>query len=274
MGRLRNFMAERPGLCSVIAAMLLVITGSLLLYWSACDGCWAQWSSPRAFVQAFGALLLASGLLAVLWDLFTKRAFAEKILDLAGLARDVNAAGITQVVRSFRGKELNWHDLLNNVRSLDLFVCWAKTWRNSYQENLQAILARKGGQITVVLPDPEDDATMSSLDNHFAGYTKDRICNEIREACDFFVKLHQDRAEHTSCLRIWLVKRAPLFSWYRIDGTTAVFAFYAHRGKTSVPSIVCTRGGHLFDFANAELSFLLSSESGAREFPIEEEDDG
>ena len=75
-------------------------------------------------------------------------------------------------------------------------------------------------------------------------------------------------------MSIWLVKRTPFFSWYRIDARTVIFAFYAHRGKTSVPSVVCRRGGHLFDFADAEFSFLLSPESGARKFTNEEKNDG
>jgi hypothetical protein len=271
-------MNEKPPLVkwivtyrTLLIAAIMTAAGMALLGWTSDVQRWSNATSWQALLQQVGSLLLVTGLLTLVWDLFSKRAFARELLDLTGLASDVRAAGISRIVSSFRG-ELEWRYLLDGARTLDLFVCWAKTWRNQHEEQLAAVLSRRDGLIRVILPDYEDASTVSAMETHFADYDAERIRGEIVEAVSFFKTLHKRRSNASATVEIYLVKRVPLFSWYRIDDNIAMLAFYAHRYKVSnVPTIVVKRGGHLFEFASEELAFLASTANGARKIGVEED---
>lgn len=86
----------------------------------------------------------------------------------------------------------------------------------------------------------------------------------------FFQKLHHERKNQSARVEISLVRRVPLFSWYRLDEQVAVLACYAHRQKVSaIPTFVCRRGGFLYEFAAQEFDYLLSDVAGARRVAIE-----
>jgi len=216
-----------------------------------------------AVLCSLGGSLFAAGILSTLWEVLAKRAFAEEMLHRAGLAKDITAAGILQIVDSFRSDEMKWSELLQHTKCLDIFVCWAKTWRNHNKEHLQSIVANPEGRIRLVLPDPDHEPTITYLANSFEGYDIDRIKQEINEAIKFFKDLDQIAGKTVGHIEIWCVGRSPQFSWYRLD-YQAVFAFYAHRGKVAVPTVVCNKEGYLYDFANKEFEFFFSGKGEAR----------
>ena len=169
MRDMRSIVRERVSLRTIVAAIVISVAGMSLLGLTASSETWRDAPSWQAFLQNLGSLLFVTGLLTVAWDLFSKRAFAKELLDLTGLADDVRAAGLVRVVASFR-TEMEWPDLLRNASTLDLFVCWARTWRNQNESELAAILARKSGLIRVVLPDHEHAETLATMATHFSGY--------------------------------------------------------------------------------------------------------
>jgi len=254
---------------TILIGILVGLLGIGLLWWTADQGRWANATSWQAFGQQLGSLFVVTGLLTLLWDLFSRRAFAQELLELTGLAACVRSAGVTKIASSFRA-ELEWGELLRDARALDVFVCWARTWRNQHETHLAAILERKGGLIRVVLPDYEHADTVAAMANHFADYDGDRVRQEIKDAVAFFKALHQSRKHKDARVEVYLVKRVPLFSWYLIDESAAVLAFYAHRAKvSSVPALVCQRGGYLYDFAAKEFEFLSVTTNEARAVSME-----
>ena len=214
-----------------------------------------------------GATLLSAGMLSSLWELFAKRAYTEETLRRVGLKNDVVKAGIVQFVDNFRSAEIDWEDILVNARELDLFVCWAYTWRNMYQEKLKGIINRKAGKIRLILPDLEDDLIVKRLSHDFKDYDDEKVKQRISEAIDFFKEL--DSNEESGHVEIWCISCSPQFSWYRIDNKV-VFAFSAHRGKDAVPVIIGQEGGFLYDFATKEFEFLFepTRSRSRRVYPI------
>jgi hypothetical protein len=46
----------------------------------------------------------------------------------------------------------DWESLFAASSTLDLAIMYGATWRNTYRENLNALAARPGGRLRVVLP--------------------------------------------------------------------------------------------------------------------------
>lgn len=165
-------MAESPSIQSkvttrsaVIVGGSLVIVGGLLLWWSGTS----QWKSNgqvQAFLAQFGGLMLATGLLAVAWDLFGRRAFAGEVLAKAGLSVDVERAGIVRVTNQYL-TEVEWTSLFRDVTKLDIFVAYAATWRNTHRANLERVAQRRDARIRVFLPDPKHTGTIGVLADRF-----------------------------------------------------------------------------------------------------------
>src|SRR5262249_21283595 len=78
-----------------------------------------------------GAAIFISGVLAALWELGGKRAFADEILAKANMSRDLADAGIDLATSSFKDERIQWDQLFKNTCKLDIFVSYAHTWRNT-----------------------------------------------------------------------------------------------------------------------------------------------
>ena len=248
----------------LVIAIILCLIGFIFIWLGTPDpNASANPSKWNEILCSLGGSIFAAGILSSLWELFAKRAFAQEMLHRAGLTKDITAAGIVQVVDNFRSDDMRWSEYLQNTKCLDIFVCWAKTWRNHNKEHLESIVADPQGRIRLVLPDPDHEPTITYLANSFEGYDKNGIQRDIMEAIQFFKDL--DRISDTTLghVEIWCVGRSPQFSWYRLDHQ-AVFAFYAHRGKKAVPTVVCKKEGYLYNFANEEFEFFFSKKSKAR----------
>jgi hypothetical protein len=229
-----------------------MIAGGLLLWWSGTS----QWKSNQpvqAFLAQLGGLSLATGLLAVAWDLFGRRAFADEVLAKARLSTDVVQAGIVRVTNQYL-TEVEWASLFQDVSKLDIVVAYAATWRNTNRASLQQVAGRPGARIRVFLPDPGDDQTVAVLAERFNTDPADliaRINEAIRDFQSFEVP---GRAE----IEVWLRAGDAVFSCYRFD-SNAVLTLYSHgrERRTQVPTFVI-RGGELFDFVYNELAAIAA----------------
>lgn len=249
----------------VLISILLCFLGFLLIYFNTPDP--SKTNSITKWQTIFcslGSTLFAAGLISVLWDLFAKRAFAEEILARAHLSNDILKAGLIQFIDSFRSKDMDWHKLLKSTTSLDVFVCWAYTWRNQYDDLLREIISDRRGRIRIILPHPEHKPTIMNLASCFSDKNEEQIKNIIDEAIHYFEELDLDKVSGNPMNRVevWLVGRDPKYSWYLMDNY-GVFAFYAHRGKEKVPTLVFKKGGYLYEYACKEFEYLTSEQSNA-----------
>src|SRR5690625_4123660 len=67
---------------AALIAGVTVVAGGLILWWSTA---WTSSEPMAAFLGQLGGLLVATGLLAVAWDVFGRRAFAREVLAKARL---------------------------------------------------------------------------------------------------------------------------------------------------------------------------------------------
>jgi hypothetical protein len=236
-----------------------VILGGLLLWWSGTS----QWRSNKpvqAFLGQAGGLLLATGLLAVAWDLFGRRAFADEVLAKAGLSTDVVRAGIIRVTNQYLA-EVEWKSLFLDVSKLDIVVAYAATWRNTYRASLQEVARRSDARIRVFLPDPSDDRTVAMLAERFATQPADLV-TKINEAIRDFRSL---AVAGGARVEVWLRAGDAVFSCYRFD-SKAVLTLYSHgrERRTQVPTFV-VGDGELFDFVYNELTAIAAQSRPAPE---------
>lgn len=64
-------------------------------------------------------------------------------------------------------KDIDWTSLFNKVNKLDIFFAYGQIWRKTYLQELREVAARKNARIRLVLPDPEDEQTISELARRF-----------------------------------------------------------------------------------------------------------
>lgn len=103
-----------------LVVVTLVAIGVLLLWRSAGD-LTPQWAAVSA---QLGGLLVATGLLGVVWELVGRRSLAREIQELAGLSKEVVDAGLVALPRRFY-EDTPWADLFRDAQEVDVVVSYA-----------------------------------------------------------------------------------------------------------------------------------------------------
>ena len=250
----RNIQSRVTTRAAIVVGLGFVIVGALLLWWSGTSE-WKSNEQVAAFLSQFGGLLLATGLLAVAWDLFGRRAFADEVLAKARVSADVVRAGIVRVTTQYLANDdVEWAALFRDVSKLDIVVAYAATWRNAHRANIAAVARRRDARIRIFLPDPNDSETVAALADRFNMESADLV-GKINEAIRDFRSLTVDGG---ATLEVWLRAGDTVFSCYRFD-SKAVLTLYSHgrERRTQVPTFV-VHDGELFQFVYEELDAIAA----------------
>jgi len=221
-------LVERVNLRSLALSLLIVAIGFLLIYCSENGEWWKEHDVIQGTVREIGKLLLATAILATAWDIYGKRAFLDEILAKAQIASEIRSAGIIKITDTFH-TDIDWHEYFRSVRHLDIFFAYGRTWRNTHIQELQSVAARRGSRIRVVLPDPDDQQTVTELSRRF-NTPPDHIIESIREAEQFFEDLRRNaysKDPQAAEIEVWFLPAGPQYSSYRFDDL-AVLALYNH----------------------------------------------
>lgn len=219
------------------------------------DGWFAKHPGLEAFVTAVAATLLSTAVLFAIWELAAKRAFVREIraeIDLEGALKNAGLIGLSDDF----SRELAWERVLQCDR-LDVWISYAKTWRNTNRESLRALAQRKGAVVRIFLPDPHDPGVVAELANRYKN-TKAGMAETILEASNDFQEIFRGKPG----FELWHVAVAPVFSFYRFDNH-AFITFYKHRrGRDyTPPTIVFDDGGYLWKFLEREISAFTEGET-------------
>jgi hypothetical protein len=244
---------------AIILGLCFVVIGALLMWWSGTSE-WKSNEQMQAFLGQVGGLVLATGLLAVAWDLFGRRSLADEVLAKAGLSTDIVRAGIVRVTDQYLA-EVEWVSLFRNVTRLDIFVAYGATWRNAHRASLQQVAQRPDARIRVFLPDPDDARSVAVLSDRFH-MQPEALISKIHEAIQDFRSL---AVPGGAMLEVWVRAGDAVFSCYRFD-SKAVLTLYSHgqERRTQVPTFVVD-GGELFEFVYKELTAIAAQSNPAPE---------
>ncbi|WP_143219034.1 hypothetical protein [Actinokineospora bangkokensis] len=226
-----------------------------------------EWVTSKAGLQNvlnnLGGTVVTSVALFLVWDLVGRRSFKREMLDTVQYAADLEDSGVVRVGTDYL-REPDWNDLFRSVTEIDIFFAYGSTWRNNHHSKLVDFLGGKNSRLRVVLPDPEDEATVRVLSQRFS-MTSDKLADSIREAVTLFTDLSVTAAGE---VQVYARSGDSLFSYYRFDGK-AVVTMYAHEKKRkNVPVVVCQKGGSLHSFFTADFDALLKE--GKRIAPKEQ----
>ena len=247
--------SERTNLQTIVVAISAFIVGIFLLLISEM---WQQLKSfppIYALVRDLGALLVSTVTIATLWELAGKKAFAAELMAKAKLAEEVKTAGINRVTTDFV-RDIDWQQLFKTSNTLDIFICYGRTWRNTNRDELIKIAQRSNTKIRVILPDPDKHEVMKELSIRFAT-SSDDIKDKIVEASNDFKDIFKN-----SNFSLWYFSKCPVYSFYRFDHliVLALFKHGTKRGK--VPVFIVEEGGTIYKFVKEELNLLTQETDG------------
>jgi hypothetical protein len=246
--RMPSAIRENNLTVTVIAGAILLV-GLGLLWWSSAD-VWGGLGGLQSVVSQAGGLLVATAVLAVVWEHFGRRAFASEVMEIANVGADVEQAGIVKITDQYLD-DVAWNDLIVGCMKVDIVVAYARTWRGHHLERLRAVAKRKDTRLRVFLPNPDDARTMEILAARF-GSDVDGVRAEVRGAITDFCGLASPGG---GVVEVWVRPGDVVFSCYRFD-QRAVLTLYSHaKRRTSVPTFVM-KAGTLWTFVYGELQAI------------------
>lgn len=240
---------------AVAVSLGVILFAVVLFVFSLNDGLWGDQQIAPAVLTELGGLLAVSAALTLLWELGAKREFLDEIWDKAGLANSVRESGFIDAV-DFR--KLDWKDYLKDVRRHDVFFAGGTTWRRSHDDFFEDLQKKRGAEVNVFLPDPDNEAVVAELMRRFENYTEDGIRTRIGDAVrDFGGMRDRAKAQGGAAVSVWFVPYAPAYTLYRF-GDKFVFTPYRHRPygeEGTVPAFVFGPGS-MHDFFEREIEYL------------------
>jgi hypothetical protein len=243
---------ERTNLRVVLLALFVAICGVGLIYYAE-----LRHDRPtlHTILRDLGSVLVVTVAVALLWELFARRALLAELLEGTRLAEEIQSSGIVGVSQHWY-KDIPWHALFKSVHHLDIFFSYSDKWRNAFSEEIRAFAGRGSGRLRIVLPDPESSEIIAALSRRF-----DRDAAQVRshilEAKQEFERLLIRSAHAEFEWSIWYLPKEPVFSCYRFDDI-AILSLYRHRKEGGVPTLILKRGGAFFDFIYAEYKAFVS----------------
>lgn len=272
---LEGLYVERTSLRTRILAIFVFLVGVLLLIMANGWSWLRSHSIATALVRDFGSLLIASVTVALLWELYAKRAFIDELLlkgrasinDLIArtiLARELQEAGLRSFTTDFAHR-VEWLALFKGARRVDLFFSYARSWMNTNNAQLKELSEREGARIRVVLPDPHNDEVVSELARRF-GKTPEEIKANILASRDDLLRIFVQPFDEDNKpdFSLFYARTTPQFTFYRFDNRS-VLALYKHReGRGGVPVFEAEDGGTIHLFVQQEMDAFIGDERLAR----------
>ena len=251
-----NRFKRITNLKTYIVSGVLVLLGILLLIASETITFAEGYLWVKALISNLGSLFIASVSIALLWELFSKREFLDELLANTGLADEIRLSGITGIsVIPLKGPDFS--KIIRTGERLDIFVCYANTWRANYEEDLVFLAKKKNCRIRLIVPDPDNIQIMADLAKRFNAADADTMQSRIKQAITEYKALFNSAGNQTLDFSVWIHGETPVTSFYRFDHY-AVITLYKHaKGRGSAPTIVAERGGSLYSYVEVEVDSMI-----------------
>ncbi len=188
------------------------------------------------------------------WEVLNKKSFAKEVLELSGVSDNYIDSGIEYVYNEFT--EIEWKKLFKDSKRVTCFFTYAYSWRSNNRSALN-MLKEQGTDLTIILPDYNNNDIVNALNHDFAyaeyalpdsaGATKD-VKNLIKEAESFFKNLGANVKLYSGNIKS---------TYYLIDDKCIIAPFKHGHKKTTVPAILCKKGGTLFDFCLKDIKAII-----------------
>lgn len=244
---------ERANLRTILIGVLIGLFGVLLVVIATTTDWLIAHPGFQTPIRELGGILFATVTVALLWELYAKRAFLAEVMTAANIAEDVRAARLLNITNNFvRG--IHWDEFFRRANNLTIFFSYGNPWRD-YGEELRNLAARHNTRVQLMLPDPNDEKVMIELSRRFdetPEEVKHGIVKTEREFKDLF-----DVVKASTQFSIWYLSFAPVFSYYIFDEVVVLTLYKHRRERVAIPAFVFEKGGQLYDFIKAEHEAII-----------------
>lgn len=247
---------EITNLRTYVASGAIFVFGTVLLIFAEKFDYPAGYLWLKSVVSNFGALLVASVSIAMLWELFSKRSFLDELLAKTGLAEDLRNVGLSGIsLNPVRGPD--FPKLIRSSERLDIFVCYANTWRANFENDLKFMATKKNCRIRLIVPNPDNPTIMAELANRFSANSTEAMKGRIQQAITEYKALFASVNNNSLDFSVWVHNETPLTSFYRFD-RFAVITLYKHAdGRGDTPTLIAERSGSLYTFIENEVDSMV-----------------
>ena len=250
-------LKERTNLRTIIVSLALFLLGVGLLILSEANDWIAASAWRKSVIANFGGLLVATLSIAALWELFSKRAFFDELLAKAGLADDIRTLGLVGLtVNPLRGTD--FPKLIRSTSRLDIFVCYANTWRATHEEDLRTLARKPNIRVRLLVPNPNNTEIMKELAHRFGSASPLVLAEKVNVAIKEMKSIFAEAKNQTSNFSVWVHEENPVTSFYLFDNIAVVTLYKHARGRGSVPTFVAERGGTLFNYVSGEVDAMIN----------------
>lgn len=206
------------------------------------------------WMNDFGWVLFGIAGVNYLFDLSGKRKIVNEIDKVFASTDRLRQSGISSATLDYNS--VQWALKLDRAQKLHLAVGYAATWRANYVKQLNSFVLRKGSELHVVLPDPEDAQTVDSLARRF-NREGSAIRASIREAVDAFQSLRH-AAVDGSVVEVRFSSNPPGFAYYRIDNEIIVTLYHSLGRTGEVATLQLAGGTPWFDLFTKDFNNIWS----------------
>lgn len=253
---MRSQLKQITNLRTYVASGFIFIFGILLLIFSENFNFSQGYFWVKNVSSNIGGLLIASVSIAMLWELFSKRSFLDELLAKTGLSEEIRTVGVTGVsLNPVKGPDFT--KLIKGAERLDIFVCYANTWRANFEEDLKFLAGKKNCRIRLIVPDPENLEIMKDLAKRFNAKDDRTMSSRISQAIEEYKALFSSVNNSSLDFSVWIHDETPVSSFYRFD-RCAVITLYKHaKGRGNSPTLVAERGGSLYSYIESEIDSMV-----------------
>jgi hypothetical protein len=168
--------------------------------------------------------------------------------------RDLGKHDDSGVVRYFNDfvdiPSVEWEALFDSSTTLDLFINYTRTWRNTYMKQLDALVRRDRSRLRLVLPDTSPRSRVLALQAHRHGKSVGAFRTLVEEARGDFAAFGRNVEVYETSVAFHhsahIFERGAVISLYSLCGE-----------RIATPAFVVEEGG-LFDFVRHDFALLVN----------------
>ena len=261
----------RVGLTTVIA----LLAGSAVLIVGATFREELDAGSIRWFdlVSAVGSSIMAIGILALVFEISTRRAIMDEVLNRVALKEDINFAGLVAMPQNRTDSRAHLKKALLEAKKVDL-VYVSSGWVESNTEALSACLRERGARVRILLPNPDASELLKELLARLEYTNIDDLRRAVGVAKYAAFKLREMHPAISSGQGIksgveirWLPV-VPPYALFRV-GSRGTLEFYEMRKERdhNSPNLQFSEPGALARFAEADFEAIWKNADRATSGP-------
>ena len=229
----------------LVWALLISITSLIILL--VIDLYWTDDTVLKHQIVLIVGAIETSAIVVGIWDFIAKKSFAKEIIDLANISTNIKNSGIIHIYNDFN--DVDWKLILENTKSLQIAVIYAKTWRESNRKRLSSFVS-DNRELIVYMPDYNDQNILIELASRFKTST-DKVKSGIQESYNSF--------KNEIGAKVYLYRGSFQCSYYICDNN-GIMSFFNHKlEKSTVPAILMNNQGELYKYITSEINAIAEN---------------